>query len=125
MRRFVYLALLIVALLPAWAQAKKKAKAVPPETKLAIERILDGKADAVADCIMSQAVKRGAKSVDVSAQLLINNHGQIFDCKITTKTDRGENPALATCVENVLRSATYPTSQAPLVSAERSWSYAR
>lgn len=124
MRLAACIALLLVAL-SASPVAGKKSKPAPAATKAAIEAVLDGRGEAVAECIQDKAASQGLARAEVQAHVLINGRGQIFECKVTAQTDRGPSPALAACVEKVLRAAPYPSSAAPLVSVDRTWRYGK
>lgn len=105
------------------AAKKKKARVAPPSIQEAIGRVLDGRGEAISDCVMKNAVNKGAAKVDVSAHLLINNHGQLFECSLTVKTDKGDGALLTTCVEQALKAVAYPKSASPLISVDRAWHF--
>lgn len=118
----VCLVLLGLIVFPGFSGAKKKAvkKAADPGT---IAKVVDTQADAVQGCAVEHGVNKGAKKIDLSARLVINDLGQLFSCDVTAALDHGEGKPLEACVDKVLRGLSFPKSKSSLTEYTRHWSF--
>jgi hypothetical protein len=98
----------------------KKSKPKPPLDQ-ALSKVLDQQGEAIGKCAV--AALDGAASIEIAAQLMVNNRGQVMDCKVTV-APAGERTAQArACVERVLRAAPFPKTRVPLITLARTWKF--
>ena len=110
------------------APPKKKKAVVPPKPaanlvlEAAIKKTLDGAEEKVGACVLDNNGP-GAWTLIVKAQLTINSAGQLMGNTLTLKPEGPAAEELKKCIDGVLQQLTYPKSSAPLVNAEREWSF--
>ena len=122
------LLLCLFASLSFAAPPKKKKAAVPPKPaanlvmEAAIKKTLDGAEEQVGACVLDNNGPGGWTLV-VKAALTINSAGQLMGSTLTLKPEGPAAEKLKKCIDDVLQGLTYPKSPAPLVNAEREWTF--
>ena len=124
------LSLLLCVVLASIAVAapKKKKPVVPPKSaaNLAVEteikKTLDGAEAKVGGCVLDNAPDGPIKQV-VKAQLTLNSAGQLLGTSLSLTPDGPSGDKLKKCIDAVLQGLTWPKSAAPIVNAEREWSF--
>ena len=110
------------------APKKKKVPPPPPQPpanimlQVQLKKALDGAEEKVGACVMESA-PAGAFSLAVRAQITINHAGQLMGTTLSFKPEIPAAEKMRKCLEGVLQGLTYPKSLAPLVNAEREWSF--
>ena len=123
--RFVVALVCFVLAGPAPAFAKKAKKKSPATVEGQISAALDGRLPGLQDCAIEGAFNHGAKVVELSASLMINNAGQVMGCTVTATADGKPHPAVAACTEGVLKAAPYPKSRSALITVSRTWKFSQ
>ncbi|HEY1088715.1 MAG TPA: hypothetical protein VGE37_13520 [Archangium sp.] len=112
--------LVLLALLSA--APKKKPKPPPPPTPAVaadIKRTLDAAEAKVGACVLDNAPP-GPISMKVKATLTLNSAGQLLGRDLALAP---ENEKTKACIAAILDGLTWPKANAPLVKAEREWSF--
>lgn len=110
------------------AAPPKKKKAVPPKAptnlviEAAIKKTLDGAEEKVGACVLEHNGP-GAWTLVVKAKLTINSAGQLMGKNLTLKPEGPAAEKVKQCIGGVLDALTYPKSPAPLMNAEREWTF--
>ena len=106
--------------------APKKKKPVPKSaanvaTETEIKKTLDGAEAKVGACVLDNTP--GAFTLVVKAQLMLNSAGQLLGSTVTLAPE-GEGAAKTrVCIDDVLKTLTWPKSTGPIVNAEREWTF--
>ena len=121
--------ILLLAAVPAPAKGKKKGKGPEggnAEDKAKIGAILDAQADKVQDCVMNNAIARGATEVAVTARVLINDRGELLNTQIDVSAGKVDGASTKECVTKILRTVSFPPpkSRAGLTDVKRTWKFA-
>jgi hypothetical protein len=104
------------------APAKGGKKKAPPKTSTSpISAVLREKAPQVQECVIGNALDKGAKKVDIRVKVTINKAGAVVNTEIEVTSDGGDKDKTKTCVESLVRAATWPAISTPLATAEQSW----
>ena len=119
-------ALLVVALcaFSAWAGPKRKggAKAAPPSpASTAVTQALDGVQPAAGACVVDVLGSETAWTAKVKVKLVLDAQGHLVEVVINS-TPENVSPAHV-CIEKAMKGATWPATHAPLVTAEREWTF--
>lgn len=119
-------ALLAVVLcaVSAWAGPKKKpaAKAARPSPASAeVSKALDAVQPAAGACVVDVLGSATAWSAVVKVKLVLDAQGHVVEAQVSSPPNAA---AASGCIEKALRSATWPATHAPLVKAEREWTFA-
>lgn len=105
------------------APAKGGKKKPPPKSNTSpLAMVLKAKAPQIQECVISNALDKGAKKVDIHVRVTINKQGGVENTEIELTADGGDKDKTKACVEGVVRSATFPAISTPLATAEQSWS---
>lgn len=108
--------------------APKKKKPVPPKPaaniamEVAIKKTLDGAEERVGGCVLENAPDGPIKLV-VTAKVALNSAGQLMGTTIAMAPDGASAEKTRKCIDGVLQGLTWPKSNAPLINAEREWSF--
>lgn len=105
---------------PAPAAPAPKAAAV--DQTAAIRHAIDAEQQHVVDCVVKSAPS-GRWSVTVRLQAKLNSAGQMLSLKLDVTPEPSDVEGKKTCIDQVLRNATYPKSAAPLTSIDREWTF--
>lgn len=89
-----------------------------------VDAVIDARQPDIRQCALEHAIQRGAKSVELSAKLLINNDGRVMGCQVTVKLDQGDKKPVSDCVDKVLRTVQFPRSTVSFRNALRNWKFA-
>jgi hypothetical protein len=121
------LVVLLAASVALGAPKKKVAPAKPKPvaniaTEVAIKKTLDGAEGQVGACVLDNAGSAPFTLV-VKAKLNINSAGQLLGSTVTLAPEGASAEKTRKCIEGVLQVLTWPKSTAPLVNAEREWSF--
>lgn len=105
---------------------KKKPAPKPPDAhiapQLALKKTLDGAEGKVGACVLDNAGP-AAFTLVVKAQITLNSAGQLMGTTITMPSDGGNAEKTRQCIDGVLKELTWPVSNAPLINAEREWTF--
>ena len=107
--------------------APKKKKPVPKPaaniaTEVALKKTLDGAEEKVGGCVFENA-PAGPFTLVVKAQLALNSAGQLMRTTISFVPDGASAEKTRKCIDGVLQGLTWPKSNAPLINAEREWTF--
>ncbi len=122
--------MLTVVLLASFAFAaspKKKKKPAPKPaanlvTEAAIKKTLDGAEEKVGQCVLEHN-PGGGWTLVVKAKVALNSAGQLMGTTLTMTPDGPTGEKTKKCIDGVLQTLSWPRSQAPLVNAEREWTF--
>lgn len=123
--------LLALVLASVSLAAPKKKKVVPPPAptpaanialQVALKKTLDGAEQQVGACVLDNA-PTGAFTLSAKAAISINHAGQLMGTTISFKPEPAAAEKIRKCMEAVMQGLTWPRSLAPLVSAEREWTF--
>lgn len=103
-------------------KGKKKKRGLATQAELS--ELLATKSDSVQDCTIKHALNKSANKVVVSSKVTINNRGQVIDLRTAVTVDKGESDPVRDCVDALIRSIQFPSSEAPLITIERTWTVA-
>jgi hypothetical protein len=112
----------------AIAAPKKKKVVVPPKsaaniaTEVAVKKTLDGVEEKIGGCVLENAGP-AAFTLVVKAKLAINSAGQLLGTTLTTSPESPASEKTKACIDAVLQTLAWPKSAAPLVNAEREWTF--
>ena len=108
---------------PAKAPAKGKAKAKKPTgTAAELTAMLQAKGSQVQDCAVSEALDKGANSVEIATHVTINGRGQVINIKTNVKVDKGpDGTKVRECIDDLIKKIEFPNSAAPMITIERNW----
>ena len=127
MRLFLILSCVVATL--AVAGGKKKAPPPPPPktaaniaTEVAIKKALDGAEQKVGGCVLDNG-PAGNWTIVVKAKIALNSAGQLMGTTLTLTPDSSTAEKTRQCIDAVLQTLTWPKSQAPMVNAEREWTF--
>lgn len=108
------------------AAPKKKVAPVKPAsniaTEVAIKKTLDSAEEKVGACVLADAPSGGWTLV-VKAKLSLNSAGQLMGTTVTFKPDSSSADKTGKCIDGVLKALTWPKSGAPMINAEREWTF--
>ena len=110
------------------APKKKKAPAPPPKTaaniatEVAIKKALDGAEEKVGACALEHGGP-GNWTIVVRAKIALNSAGQLMGTTLTLVPEVAAAEKLRKCIDDILQGLTWPKSQAPMVNAEREWTF--
>ena len=119
---------------PATAKGKKGIAPGPKDPKLSAA--LQEKGQAVQQCMIDNAMERGAAKVDVDVRVTIESTGAVADSQVTVKVQWGDDAKLGEperkdaqakaqeCVEQLVNATKFPTVKTRLATAERTWTVA-
>jgi hypothetical protein len=111
----------LAGLAHAAAAAKGKGKSKGKVTQIELVKTLQDKSSEVQDCAM-HALNKGTNRIDIGTRVTINGRGQVIDVRTTVKVDQGEGgPKVKDCVDSLVRTIKFPSTEAPLVTIERNW----
>lgn len=128
MRSPLRLSFLFACLLAALAvAAPKKKKPAPPKpadiaTEVAIKKALDGAEQQIGACVLDNGAP-GAWTLVVRAKLMINSAGQLMGASLSMVPEGPTAEKTRQCIDAVLQGLTWPRSMAPMVNAEREWTF--
>ena len=108
---------------PAKAPAKGKAKAKKPTgTAAELTAMLQAKGSQVQDCAVSEALDKGATSVEIATHVTINGRGQVINIKTHVNVDKGpDGTKVRECIDDLIKKIEFPNSAAPMITIERNW----
>ncbi len=108
---------------PAKAPAKGKAKAKKPTgTAAELTAMLQAKGSQVQDCAVSEALDKGATSVEIATHVTINGRGQVINIKTHVNVDKGpDGTKVRECIDDLIKKIEFPNSAAPMITVERHW----
>ena len=108
---------------PAKAPAKGKAKAKKPTgTAAELTAMLQAKGSQVQDCAVSEALDKGANSVEIATHVTINGRGQVINIKTHVNVDKGpDGTKVRECIDDLIKKIEFPNSAAPMITIERNW----
>ncbi len=108
---------------PAKAPAKGKAKAKKPTgTAAELTAMLQAKGSQVQDCAVSEALDKGATSVEIATHVTINGRGQVINIKTHVNVDKGpDGTKVRECIDDLIKKIEFPNSAAPMITIERHW----
>ena len=108
---------------PAKAPAKGKGKAKKPTgTAAELTAMLQAKGSQVQDCAVSEALDKGANSVEIATHVTINGRGQVINIKTNVKVDKGpDGTKVRECIDDLIKKIEFPNSAAPMITIERHW----
>ncbi len=108
---------------PAKAPAKGKAKAKKPTgTAAELTAMLQAKGSQVQDCAVSEALDKGAASVEIATHVTINGRGQVINIKTHVNVDKGpDGTKVRECIDDLIKKIEFPNSAAPMITIERHW----
>lgn len=110
---------------PAAAKAKSKGKGKGKKQKgtaATLSQMLTDKSSQVQDCASLHGLDKGAGRVDISTKVTINNRGQVISVNTNVTLDKGDGgPKVKDCVDTLIRSISFPPSEAPLITIDRNW----
>lgn len=121
-------ALVLSCILASLALAAPKKKQPPPKpapnvaTEVAIKKALDGAEEKVGACVLESAGS-GAFTLVVRAKISINSAGQLLGTTLTLEPEGPGAQKTRQCIDAVLQGLTWPKSLAPMVNAERLWTF--
>lgn len=128
LRRLTVLALALVAAgALAQSKPKKKAKRAPPPppaqvTKVEVALLLDGVQDRVANCVLEDAGD-GPVNQQVVVGVTLNGVGQLMASEVKLVPENAQAAKTRGCIEGVVKGIEFPKTGAPLVTAEREWTF--
>ena len=107
----------------AKAKGKGKGKGKRPKgTAATLSQMLTDKSSLVQDCASLHALDKGAGRVDISTRVTINNRGQVISINTNVTLDKGDGgPKVKDCVDTLIRTISFPPSEAPLITIDRNW----
>lgn len=123
------LVLILLASVALAAPPKKKRKPPPPKPaanvlmEVELKKTLDGAEEKVGGCVLESAGP-GAFTLMARAKVTLNSAGQLMGTTVTLVP--AETPGadkMRSCIESVLKELTWPRSSAPLINAEREWTF--
>ena len=126
--RFLLLMVLVLASISLGAPKKKKVPAPPPVPPASIllqvqlKKALDGAEEKVGACVLENS-PAGAFSLAAKAKITLNSAGQLMGATVSFMPEPAAAEKIRKCMEGVLQGLTWPKSPAPLVNAEREWSF--
>lgn len=104
------------------APAKGGKKKPPPKSdKSPLAMALSSKAPQIQECVIANALDKGAKTVDIKVRVTVNKEGGVVNTEIQLTADGGDQAKTKSCVEDVVRTATFPPIKTQLGVAEQSW----
>ena len=108
---------------PAKAPAKGKGKGKKPTgTAAELTAMLQAKGSQVQDCAVSEALDKGASSVEIATHVTINGRGQVINIKTNVKVDKGpDGSKVRECIDDLIKKIDFPQSAAPMITIERNW----
>ena len=108
---------------PAKAPAKGKGKAKKPTgTAAELTAMLQANGSQVQDCAVSEALDKGANSVEIATHVTINGRGQVINIKTNVKVDKGpDGTKVRECIDDLIKKIEFPNSAAPMITIERHW----
>ena len=108
---------------PAKAPAKGKGKAKKPTgTAAELTAMLQAKGSQVQDCAVSEALDKGAASVEIATHVTINGRGQVINIKTHVNVDKGpDGTKVRECIDDLIKKIEFPNSAAPMITIERHW----
>ena len=103
------------------AAPKKKQKAPPPSpaAEAEVKKALDTAQEKVGTCVVNGAGP-GSWTRVVRVKLVLNGVGQVLSLDTTLEPP---HPQTRQCVEEAVRAVTFPRTHAPVVNAEREWTF--
>ncbi|MFO0573385.1 MAG: hypothetical protein U1A78_05270 [Polyangia bacterium] len=105
----------------AKGKAKGKGKGKGKVTQIELVKTLQDKSSEVQDCAM-HALNHGTNRIDIGTRVTINGRGQVIDVRTTVNVDKGDGaPKVKDCVDSLVRTIKFPSTEAPLVTIERNW----
>jgi hypothetical protein len=120
---------LVFCLFATISAAAPKKKVPPPAkpatniaTEVAIKKTLDSAEEKVGACVLEHAGPGGWTLV-VKAKLSINSAGQLLGDTVTFTPEGPAADKTRACIDGVLKALTWPKSPAPMVNAEREWTF--
>lgn len=123
-RAFVVVVLCAIS---AWAGPKKKGNAKPAQpttaaASAAVTQVLDGLQPAASACMVELLGNTTAWTATVKVSLVLDGRGRLMEVLVNSTPENAgaANP----CIEKVVQGASWPTTHAPLVTAEREWTFA-
>ncbi len=124
MMRLLVLALCLASVALAAPKKKKAAKKPPPDAALKkqLSAALDAVQPEVGGCVVARSGDTKEWKVVVQVKVMLDGAGQVMEA--TAKLAPENDAAVASCIEGVLKKATYPAPHAPLTTAEREWTFA-
>jgi len=111
-----------------FAAPPKKKKVAPPKpaanlvTEAAIKKTLDGAEEKVGQCVLENN-PGGGWTLVVKAKVALNSAGQLMGTTLALNPDGPTAEKTKKCIDAVLQTLTWPKSPAPLVNAEREWTF--
>ncbi len=107
------------------AKSKGKGKGrgkKPKGTAATLSQMLTDKSSLVQDCASLHGLDKGAGRVDISTRVTINNRGQVISINTHVTLDKGDGaPKVKDCVDTLIRTISFPPSEAPLITIDRNW----
>lgn len=128
LRRVSLLALVLLsASALAQSKPKKKSKKAPPPppaqvTKVEVALLLDGVQDQVANCVLEGAGD-GAINQQVVVGVTLNGVGQLMASEVKLQPENAQAAKTRGCIDAVVKGISFPKTGAPLVTAEREWTF--
>ena len=108
------------------AAPKKKVAPVKPAanvaTEVAIKKALDSAEEKVGACVLESAPPGGWTLV-VKAKLTLNSAGQLMGTTLTFTPESSTADKTGRCIDGVLKALKWPQSAAPMINAEREWTF--
>lgn len=123
--RLLLLLALVFASLAVAAPKKKKAVVKPAAniaTEVAIKKALDGAEEKVGGCVLESAGP-GAFTLVVKAKVSLNSAGQLMGSTVSLAPEGAAAEKTRKCIDAVLQGLTWPKSAAPMINAEREWTF--
>jgi hypothetical protein len=114
-------ALVVLLCLTGVASAKKSKKPKPETEQQLLSKTLDARSEAVAACAMKALEGAQNLLLVVSAQLLVNNSGQVMSVDVKANGPRPDETRV--CVEQAMRDTPWPKIRSPLAQVQRTWKF--
>jgi hypothetical protein len=107
------------------APVKGGKKKPPPKSNTSpLAMALKSKAPQIQECVISNALDKGAKKVDIHVRVTVNKQGGVENTEIELTTDGGDKDKTKACGDGVVRGTTFPPVSTQLAVAEQSWTLA-
>lgn len=123
MKRALWAVVLCAFSAAAGPKKKASAKAAPPSpASVAVTQALDAVQPTAGGCVVDVLGSETAWSAKVKVRLVLDAQGHLVELAITSTP--AAVSAAHPCIEKAMKGVTWPATHAPLVTAEREWTFA-
>lgn len=109
---------------PPKKAAGKKKPPPPPVASVELAKALDERQGEVGGCVVSGEEPNTKWTEVLKVKLVLNSQGQVFSLDLAIAPGNAKSEATKQCIDKALRAGTWPKVSAPMVTAEREWTFA-